>query len=528
MNRPLAAAFLLLPSAALAQDAGPEATATVQLHLDYVWIVVCAALVFLMQAGFALLETGLTRAKNAANIIMKNVMDASAGAVVFFLVGFGIMFGPSLGGLVGTGGFALTGLEGQDPTWTYLFFFFQAVFAATTATIVSGAVAERVNFAAYLVVSVVLCAFIYPVFGSWAWGGLFAGGGWLEGLGFHDFAGSTVVHSVGGWAALAGAMAVGARAGKYDADGTPRAIPGHSLPLAALGVFILWFGWFGFNAGSTGAGTTDIARIAVNTFLSAAAGAFAAVAVTWARDKRPDVGMTLNGVLGGLVGITAGCDAVAPAGALAIGALAGVLVVWATRAIERAGVDDPVSAVAVHGVCGAWGTLAVALFAVEGPSLAALGVQALGVGAAFAWTFPLAYGLFRVLDATLGIRIDGPAEEGGLDLHEHGTVAYPEFVAFYQGEVVAPAYSGGDGAPAPVALSAPVSTAALRPAGLHPAAPERAGLPVPPAASGLTTPEASDDLASVIRAPFAAPAAWSLTRGDGPFGAAPPPPPTRR
>ena len=203
--------FLFAPALAFAQ---PDDPATVQLHLDYVWVVVAGALVFLMQAGFALLETGLTRAKNAANIIMKNVMDASAGAVVYFLVGFGLMFGPAAGGLVGTSGFALIGVEGQDPTWTTLFFFFQAVFAATAATIVSGAVAERVNFKAYLVFSVVIVGVIYPVFGAWAWGGLFNGGGWLEGLGFLDFAGSTVVHSVGGWAALAGALVVGRRANR--------------------------------------------------------------------------------------------------------------------------------------------------------------------------------------------------------------------------------------------------------------------------------------------------------------------------
>ncbi|MEM1054413.1 MAG: ammonium transporter [Bacteroidota bacterium] len=450
MSRLAVLAFLLLPSLALAQDAD---AATVQVNLDYVWIAVCAALVFLMQAGFALLETGLTRAKNAANIIMKNVMDASAGVVVFFLVGFGLMFGTSAGGWFGTSGFALTGVEG-DTSWTYLFFFFQAVFAATAATIVSGAVAERVNFSSYLVVSVVLCAFIYPVFGSWAWGGLFAGGGWLEGLGFLDFAGSTVVHSVGGWAALAGAMVVGARSGKYAEDGTPRAVPGHSLPLAALGVFILWFGWFGFNAGSTGAGSTALAVIAVNTFLSAAAGAIAAMAYTWMRSGRPDVGMTLNGVLAGLVGITAGCDAVLPGGALAIGALAGVLVVVAANWIERKGVDDPVSAVAVHGVCGAWGTLAVALFAASGPSLAQLGVQALGVGAAFLWTFPLAYGLFKLLDATMGLRIGEDIEHGGLDLHEHGTVAYPEFVPFEASTLPTYVYSGdGASTPAPPVVS---------------------------------------------------------------------------
>ncbi len=467
MKRLACLAFLLAPAIALAQSEplAPEA-ATVQVNLDYVWIAVCAAMVFLMQAGFALLETGLTRAKNAANIIMKNVMDASAGAVVFFAVGFGLMFGPSASGLVGTGGFALTGLEGQEPSWTYLFFFFQAVFAATAATIVSGAVAERVNFAAYLVVSVVLCAFIYPVFGGWAWGSLFAGGGWLEGLGFHDFAGSTVVHSVGGWAALAGAIAVGPRADKYDARGEPREIPGHSLPLAALGVFILWFGWFGFNAGSTGAGSTALALIVVNTFLSAAAGAIAAMAYTWARKGMPDVGQTLNGVLAGLVGITAGCDVVGPVGALAIGGLAGVLVVVATGFIERRGVDDPVSAVAVHGVCGAWGTLAVALFASGGPSLAQFGVQALGVGAAFAWTFPLAFGLFKLLDATMGLRTDRETEDGGLDLHEHGTIAYPEFVPYASASASGGAMSftttSGDGAIAEPTLALASSTAVKR------------------------------------------------------------------
>ena len=414
----------LLPAAASAQDATP---ATVQVNLDYVWVVVAGALVFLMQAGFALLETGLTRAKNAANIIMKNVMDASAGAVVFFLVGFGLMFGTSAGGWVGTDGFALLGVEGQEPTWTYLFFFFQAVFAATAATIVSGAVAERVNFKTYLIFSAIIVGVIYPVFGSWAWGGLFNGGGWLEGLGFLDFAGSTVVHSVGGWAALAGALAVGRRAGSLDENGDPVAIPGHSLPLAALGVFILWFGWFGFNAGSTTAGGTGIALIAANTFLAAGAGAVGAMAITWFRSGMPDVSMTLNGVLAGLVGITAGCDAVLPIGAVAIGLIAGVIVVYAALALEKV-IDDPVSAVAVHGVCGVWGTLAVAIFASSGFSLAQLGVQAIGVAAAFLWTFPISYAMFSVLKRVMGLRIDEETETGGLDLHEHGTVAYPEFL----------------------------------------------------------------------------------------------------
>lgn len=434
----------LLPLLASAQETA--SAATVQVNLDYVWIVVAGALVFLMQAGFALLETGLTRAKNAANIIMKNVMDASAGVVVFFLVGFALMFGPSAGGLVGTGGFALLGVEGQPETWTYLFFFFQAVFAATAATIVSGAVAERVDFRAYLIFSVVIVGLIYPVFGSWAWGGLFNGGGWLEGLGFLDFAGSTVVHSVGGWAALAGALVVGRRAGSLDDDGQPVAIPGHSIPLAALGVFILWFGWFGFNAGSTTAGSTAIALIATNTFLSAGAGAVAAMAVTWKKRGMPDVGMTLNGVLAGLVGITAGCDQVLPFGALAIGLTAGALVVFATEALAKV-VDDPVSAVAVHGVCGAWGTLAVAIFAASGPSLTQLGIQAVGVGAAFAWSFPMSYGVFKLLQVTMGLRIDESGETAGLDLHEHGTVAYPEFLVLapVDNRQIAGDGPGGDG-----------------------------------------------------------------------------------
>ncbi|MGB3542489.1 ammonium transporter [Rubrivirga sp.] len=423
MRTSLAFLFLSVPTLALAQGAD---VATVQTNLDFVWVVVAGALVFLMQAGFALLETGLTRAKNAANIIMKNVMDASAGVVIFFLVGFGLMFGTSAGGWIGTDGFALLGIEGQTPEWSYVFFFFQAVFAATAATIVSGAVAERVNFRTYLVFSLVIVGLIYPVFGSWAWGGLFNGGGWLEGIGFLDFAGSTVVHSVGAWAALAGALVVGRRAGSLDEDGNPVEIPGHSIPLAALGVFILWFGWFGFNAGSTTAGETGIALIVANTFLAAGAGAIAAMTVTWVSDKVPSVTMTMNGVLGGLVGITAGCDAVLPIGALAIGLVAGVLVTFATSWLARY-IDDPVSAVAVHGVCGVWGTLAVAIFAADGFSLAQLGIQAVGVGAAFLWTFPVSLGLFKVLDATMGLRITDEGETAGLDLHEHGTVAYPEF-----------------------------------------------------------------------------------------------------
>ncbi len=408
------------------EAAALQASEATQTNLDYVWTIIAAALVFFMQAGFALLESGFSQAKNAVNIIMKNVMDASAGALVFFTVGFGLMFGTSWGGLVGTDGFFLQNVGDQPEAWTYAFYFFQAVFAATAATIVSGAVAERIKFSSYLIFSVAITGVIYPIFGAWAWGGLFNGSGWLEALGFIDFAGSTVVHSVGGWAALAGAIVIGPRVGKYAEDGTPRNIPGHSLPLAALGVFILWLGWFGFNAGSTTAGTTAIAKIALNTFVAAGAGAATAMAVTWIDTGTPDATMTLNGVLGGLVSITAGCAALTPPFAILTGAVAGAIVVYATRGIDRFA-DDPVGAIAVHGVCGAWGTLAAGLFYAEGFSVAQVGVQALGVAAAFLWTFPVSFALFYALDQTMGLRINGASERLGLDRLEHEVEAYPEF-----------------------------------------------------------------------------------------------------
>lgn len=438
---------------ALAQDAPTAADAakaaeSTQTNLDYVWTIVAAALVFFMQAGFAMLEAGFTRAKNAVNLIMKNFLDASAGALAFFTVGFALMFGTTAGGWIGTDGFFLTGIPGQETSWIYAFFFFQAVFAATAATIVSGAVAERVKFSGYFVFSIVMTALIYPIFGSWAWGGLLNGSGWLEGLGFIDFAGSTVVHSVGGWAALAGALAVGPRLGKYARDGTPNAIPGHNLPLAGLGVFILWLGWFGFNAGSTTAGTTSIALIAANTFLAAGAGAVGAMLTTWMKDGVPDASMTINGVLGGLVGITAGCATLTPGTSILTGLIAGVVVVYASIAIDQFA-DDPIGAVAVHGVCGAWGTLAAGLFAPEF-SLGQVGVQLVGIAAAFLWTFPVSYVVFKIIGATVGIRLDREYEEKGLDLHEHDVKAYPEF-ALNGGssEQHTPvASSSGDGAPA--------------------------------------------------------------------------------
>jgi Amt family ammonium transporter len=414
-----------VPAPEPSESALLQAASDVQTNLDYVWTILAAALVFFMQAGFALLEAGFSRAKNAVNIIMKNVMDASAGALVFYCVGFGLMFGTSWNGLVGTDGFFLTGTGDQPTTWVYAFYFFQAVFAATAATIVSGAVAERIKFSGYLIFSVLITGFIYPVSGAWFWGGLFNGSGFMEALGFIDFAGSTVVHSVGGWAALAGALVVGPRVGKYAEDGTPRNIPGHSLPLAALGVFILWLGWFGFNAGSTTAGSTSIALIAMNTFLAAGAGAVGAMVITWMDTGTPDATMTLNGVLGGLVGITAGCANLTGPFAILTGLIAGAIVVYATRALETF-VDDPVGAIAVHGVCGAWGTLAAGLFDSSGFSASQVGVQALGIAVAFLWTFPVSYVVFSIADSVVGgLRIED--EDLGLDRLEHDVEAYPEF-----------------------------------------------------------------------------------------------------
>ena len=327
--------FIVCSVSAFAEEAATsvagnaEAIATMQRNADFVWTLIAAFLVFFMQAGFAMVETGFTRAKNAVNIMMKNLMDFVMGSLAFWAIGFGIMFGASATGWFGTDGFFFSDfLKDKDP-WLFAFWMFQVVFAATAATIVSGAMAERTKFIAYLIYSVAISAVIYPVFGSWAWGGLYHGKGWLEQLGFIDFAGSTVVHSIGGWAALAGAVVIGPRIGKFTADGKPKAIPGHNIPLATLGVFILWFGWFGFNPGSTTAANTDIAKIAVNTNLAAAAGTLGALITAWIMFKKPDASMTLNGALAGLVGITAGCNNVMPTSAVSIGLVAGVLVVLA-------------------------------------------------------------------------------------------------------------------------------------------------------------------------------------------------------
>lgn len=410
--------------------------------IDTVWILLAAFLVFFMQPGFAMVETGFTRSKNAVNILMKNLVDVCIGCVLFFLVGFGLMFGKDAGGFIGTDNFIVS-ILGRSDTSSFAFWIFQAVFAATAATIVSGAVAERIKFKNYLIYSIFITALIYPVVGHWIWGG-----GWLANMGMIDFAGSTVVHSVGGWAGLAGAIILGPRIGKYNKDGTSNAITGHNIPLAALGVFILWFGWYGFNPGSTLSGTSPaISTITVTTTLSAAAAALAAMFFTWIRYKKPDASMTLNGALAGLVGITAGCALVSPVSAMIIGVLCGIIVSISVDVLDKKfKVDDPVGAISVHGVCGFFGTLFVGLFAQsEYASLAGfegvnglffggggklLLTQFIGAISVFAWTFGTMLLIFFAVKKTIGLRVSRETELKGLDISEHGMEAYSGFQIF--------------------------------------------------------------------------------------------------
>lgn len=408
--------------------------------INIIWVTVAAVLVFFMQAGFAMVEAGFTRAKNAGNIIMKNVMDFAIGSVAFYFIGFALMFGDSLNGLIGKTGFfspELMSLSAYDGLTPAVFIFFQTVFAATAATIVSGAMAERTKFASYLVYSGVISLIIYPIVGHWIWGG-----GWLGDIGFVDFAGSTVVHSVGGWAALVGAATVGPRIGKYDKNGKSRAIPGHNITLGALGVFILWMGWFGFNPGSTLEASREIGHIAMTTNLAAAAAAITTMAVTWIRYGKPEVSMTLNGILAGLVAITAGCQVVTIKGSILIGLIAGVIVVFGVEFVDKIlKIDDPVGAVAVHGLNGIAGTLMVGLFAnyapgtedaitglLYGGGFSLLGVQAIGVLAVGAWTGGTTFILFQVIKRTMGLRVGHDHETMGLDLVEHNTQAYADFI----------------------------------------------------------------------------------------------------
>ena len=436
--------FLGMAGTLAAAEPSPE-VAQVQFNLNVVWTILGGILVFAMQAGFAMVETGLTRAKNAANIMMKNLMDFALGSLAFFLVGAAFMFGKTAWGVIGTDGWFMTSLHGAAD-WDWTFFFFQTMFAATSATIVSGAVAERTKFSAYLIYSVIVSAFIYPISGKWAWGALYndAAAGWLGNLGFCDFAGSNVVHSVGGWLALAGAITLGPRLGKYNPDGKPNMIPGHNLVIATLGVLILWIGWFGFNPASTTAGVGDIGRIALVTNFGAVAGMTAAMITAWLVMKKPDLSMTLNGALAGLVAITAPCNTVTPVAAIVIGTIAGVLVVFSVFAIDRLGIDDPVGAVSVHAMNGLWGTLSCGLFNAEavlevgpantglfyGGGFHQLGVQALGAACTFAWAFGLGMLMFYVIRKTIGFRCTPEEEFKGMDLVEHGNDAYAGFQIF--------------------------------------------------------------------------------------------------
>ena len=413
--------------------------------VNTVWMLLAAMLVFFMQPGFALVEAGFTRTKNTANKLMKNFVDFMFGSLLYWFIGFGLMFG--MGGFFGTPHFMSlifesNGLPDASSLPTEGFLVFQTVFCATAATIVSGAMAERTKFSMYLIYTIFISVLIYPVSGHWTWGG-----GWLMngeegsfmmnafGTTFHDFAGSTIVHSVGGWIALVGAAILGPRIGKYGKDGKSKAIPGHNLTIAALGVFILWFGWFGFNPGSQlAAATTDdqvaISLVFLNTNLAACAGGFFALSVSWMKYGKPSLSLTLNGILAGLVGITAGCDMVSPIGAVIIGAICGVLMIYSVDFIDKVlKIDDPVGASSVHGVCGFTGTILTGLFSTSegllyGAGAGFLGAQVFGALIVGVWAAGMGYIIFKVLDKMHGLRVPARIEEEGLDIYEHGESAY--------------------------------------------------------------------------------------------------------
>jgi Amt family ammonium transporter len=440
-----AAVVVALATPAFAQDI-PEGVAS-QVILDNIWVLIAGILVFFMQAGFALVEAGLTRAKNVGNIMMKNLMDCMAGVLVFAVVGYSIGFGDeALGGWFSWMGFGIDGIEDAEAVTALnlspaTFFFFQAAFAATAATIVSGAMAERTKFKSYFVYSIFITALIYPVVLSWTWGG-----GWLaqREFPFSDFAGSTIVHATGGWAALMGAIILGPRIGKYGADGKPRAIPGHSIPFVVLGALILFIGWFGFNPGSELAADAFVAQLAVKTLVAGCAGAVVSMIVNWLVDGKPDVSMAANGLLAGLVSVTAPVGAVSTRDAVIIGAVGGLIVVFAVKFFDRMKVDDPVGAISVHGVCGTWGTLSIALFAqyddaflgredagmFYGGGTDQLITQLAFIGAHFVFVAGAAGLLFFVIKKTIGLRVTREEELNGLDIEEHGAAGYgPELLS---------------------------------------------------------------------------------------------------
>jgi ammonium transporter, Amt family len=426
--------FSGLAGASWAQDEGGVTADAVMNEssyaIDNLFLFIGAVLVIFMQPGFAMVESGFNSAKNTVNILFKNVMDLCIGVLLYFLIGYGLMYGDSvLGGFLGWGGIGIGGTSVETveagaltPQVDWLF---QVAFAATAATIVSGAVAGRLKFGAYLIYSAIITGLVYPISGFWKWGG-----GWLDAMGFYDFAGSLLVHAVGGFAGLAGAIVLGPRIGRFSADGKPRAIPGHNLPLAALGVFILWVGWFGFNPGSqlaiVGAANTDMVMlIAANTMLAAAAGGVFAMVTTWILHKKPDLTMALNGILAGLVGITANCDSVTNGEAIVIGLVAGILVVAGVKLLDKLRIDDPVGAWPVHGLCGIWGGLAAWIFGGH-PMVA----QIVGSIVVPLWSFLTMLVLFSILKAVGMLRVSEAEELRGLDIGEHGEEAYSGFQVF--------------------------------------------------------------------------------------------------
>ncbi len=384
-----------------------------------VWVAVCVALVFFMQAGFALVECGSARSKNAINVIMKNYTDMSVGALIFWAFGYGLMFGKS-NGWIGTDGFFPDHLSSGD----FVFLSYQIMFAATAVTIFSGAVAERIHYWSYLLFCIFATGIIYPIFGSWVWNS----DGWLARLGFTDFAGSTVVHSIGAWCALAGVMVIGPRLGRFSREGEARHIPGHNLPMVALGGFILWLGWFGFNGGSIGSMDDNLGLVLLNTHLGGSAGAVGALLFMGLRHKAILMTATVNGSISGLVAITAGAVSFSPLAAVITGLIGGIIYGLSTVLMEKFKLDDVVGAVSVHGVCGAWGTLAVAIFPGSGDfDFNYLLIQLLGVAVAFVWAFTLSFLIFKLIDITIGLRASTLHEQRGLDYTEHYELGYPEF-----------------------------------------------------------------------------------------------------
>lgn len=388
-----------------------------------VWLVICAAFIFFMQAGFAMLESGMVRSKNTVNVLMKNYVDLGFGSLAFWMIGYGLMFGANPSGWFGTDRFFFQGVDDSE----FIQLLVQIMFAATSATIVSGALAERIRYWSYVVSAVVVSTLIYATYGSWAWGGTAESPGWLRKLGFVDVAGSSVVHSVGGWCALAGVIVLGSRLGRYSAAGKPRSIPGHNLPLVALGGLILWMGWFAFN-GSSVALDEGIGRAVLNTHLAGCSGLASAVLLMAVLRKPILMTTTINGALGGMVAICAGCSRYEPQYAIIVGLVAGLLVVLGMDALDQLRLDDAVGAVAVHGVCGAWGTVCVGLFGSDRLfDFGQVGVQLIGVVAAFIWAFPTAWLLFFCLDKVMGLRATTTHEQRGLDFTEHKEIGYPEF-----------------------------------------------------------------------------------------------------